>query len=200
MTLDFKETFILGAMHQNIPAFQELCKEHGAHYIFSKPLEKKADLDFDQDIIAFITNEKLAKEVEKNEFVIAIAAPAAIVGKIKTKKPLLSFGATTAKVDAIISETIIESDVPVLLQNGIKNPEEAHQAIRKGVAGIIFTDIALNRPVIFEQCINYMEKGYYNKVTRKRREKMVDAFEKLSSKHGLTADVVNSYKTELLEH
>lgn len=88
--------------------------------------------------------------------------------------------------------------VPLFVLGEEKVPEDIYAALKKTECdAVIIGDIALIQPVIFEQTHNYFEKGYYNKITRKRREKTVNAFEKAWKKYGEGYD--SKIKDELIE-
>lgn len=103
----------------------------------------------------------------------------------------------------LVDELKKEFKVPVFVKAKTTTPEEVYSAIKKTEAdAIVLGELALRQPVIFEQTKNYFEKGYYNKITRKRREKTVASFEKNWDKFGqdldksLLEELKNKFMTE----
>jgi tRNA-dihydrouridine synthase len=77
----------------------------------------------------------------------------------------------------------------VLARGNIDSPENAYSLMKNNsLDGFLVSSFALEKPTIFEQCKNYFEKGYYNKLTRKRREKVVARFTELYAKHSEKRD------------
>ncbi|MFT4326275.1 MAG: tRNA-dihydrouridine synthase [Candidatus Woesearchaeota archaeon] len=90
------------------------------------------------------------------------------------------------------------SKTTILVRAAFESPEAIYQFLKNTHAhGIIIGTEALSKPTIFEQAINYFEKGYYNKLTRKRREKVVKRFEELAK--GFDPETILKFKQRFME-
>lgn len=211
--IEFKQKLLLASREKNILPFRLLCEHYGAGAVFSKEINSKKDIDFQkkENIIACINVAKNLEDLQKNEGVKAICVKATSkdFNKIieKNTKPLIveidenydfkkiknanailvNFNEKTQEINLdnnFINEIKTKLKVPVLVKAKFETPEEMYNALKKSEAdAIVLGDIAFRQPVIFEQTVNYFEKGYYNKITRKRREKTVKAFEKFSKNY-----------------
>ncbi|MGM5484224.1 MAG: tRNA-dihydrouridine synthase [Nanobdellota archaeon] len=95
------------------------------------------------------------------------------------------------EIDRISKET----DLPVFVRGRMEKPENIYSILRKTKASVaVLGRLAEIRPVIFDQTNNYFEKGYYNKITRKRREKTIKAFEKALGKVGYEGEDAEKFK------
>mgnify|MGYP006283512297 CR=1 FL=1 len=76
-------------------------------------------------------------------------------------------------------------NVPIIVRSKVEVPEDIYSILKKTEGNMVaIGDLAFSQPVIFEQTNNYFEKGYYNKITRKRREKEVSALEEVWDEFG----------------
>lgn len=184
-------TILLGPVSTN-NAFHMLCKKHGATAVII-PAESTI---ITENSIAFISNKitkKRIQELETQPEVIGYCSEDKNIELIlkNTKKPVI--GWETTKGDLFASE---KPKKGALLIAKSKTPEEIHSLMQKdGVLGIVIN--STENPIIFEQYTNYVEKGYYNKVTRKRREKLVVEFEEISKKLHIPVD--QQLRSELLK-
>lgn len=168
---------LLGPISSN-PAFHQLCKKHGATTLI---VPINSEITTSQTIVQIsgkVAKKKL-QELEKNENVIGYCADEENITQItETKKPII--GWETNKGNMLATK---DPKKGTLLITENKTPEEINQLVKdSGIAGVII--ISTENPVIFEQYTNYTEKGYYNKVTKKRREKLAKEFQDISNKLG----------------
>jgi hypothetical protein len=176
------ERILLGPVSAN-PAFHALCREHGAVAVCvpanTELIKENTIIYIDQKI----TKKKLT-EYEKSDLVIGFIVTKEIIKDVKTKKPIISWKSKDKGAAGYALETP-EKEAFLIIED--KTPEEIHQLIKdSGIQGIIINSV--KNPVIFEQYTNYVEKGYYNKVTRKRREKLANEFEVMSKKMNISLD------------
>lgn len=203
----FEGNLFLASGENNNKAFRKLCKEYGAKGVFSSEIKNKKDIDFeDENIIAMLSGAKMLADLEKNDSVKAycLDIESTDFEKVieKTKKPIIVLVNAESKLDnlklangifvngsdkealdyKLVEEIAKKVDVPIMSRSKLITPEESYGIVRKtNSKAVVLGDIAFRQPVIFEQTTNYFEKGYYNKITRKRREKTVELFEQLYS-------------------
>jgi hypothetical protein len=215
---------ILGSSEKNIKAFRVFCKELGANAVFSQPLNSKSNLDFTkEEIIAYIEKptQKLIKDLDKNENVTLLCCSAENFDLVfkNSNKPVIvkvnykEIEKIPSKSNGILVHFYENEDInpdvkifkkikeqPILVQAKFEIPEDMYNLIKETkIEGIVMGDFAQDKPTIFEQAENYFEKGYYNKLTRKRREKVVSRFEELFSEFGLSSEDLYDYKQRFLE-
>lgn len=179
----FKAELILAASDKNILPFRKLCQKLGADGIIVDVNTKK-DIDFDskEHIIASTEKKTLLKDLDKDEAVKAILVPESLAKDAsKTcEKPVIS----TKGADITITPEATPKGENIIKITKQLTPEDYNALLNKTDAkALVIGEIALSQPVIFEQTKNYFEKGYYNKITRKRREKTLAEFEKMIAKY-----------------
>lgn len=175
------EKILLGPTSAN-PAFHALCREHGAVAVCVPPETETIT----ENTLIFVDTKISKKQLttyEKDENVIGFVVSKEYIDAVQTKKPVISWKSKEKKAAAYALEQP-EKNAFLIVEN--KTPEEIHQLMKENIQGVIIT--STENPVIFEQYSNYVEKGYYNKVTRKRREKLAAEFELMSAKLGVPLD------------
>jgi hypothetical protein len=190
----FEATLILGESKNNIMPFRKLCEKLGASACIVA-ISTKKDIDFDkkEHIIASTNKKTLLKELDSNVAVKAIMVPEAMA-KDATKtcdKPVIS----TKNADITITPEATPKGENIIKITKQVTPEDLNALLTKTDAkALVIGEIALSQPVIFEQTTNYFEKGYYNKITRKRREKTLAEFEKIIAKFPSNEKIQNELK------
>lgn len=222
--VEFSGQLFLSGRDKNIVAFRKLCAEYGAAGIFSARINSKKDIDFEKEIIiANVNAGKMLKDLEKNESVKAYyldvnsenldkvikGTTKPIILAVKPNESLDNLSkANGALIESVENDTEATLDyrlverikskfkIPVISKSKLVTPEEIYGVLRKTESdGVALGEIAFSQPVIFEQTTNYFEKGYYNKITRKRREKTVELFEEIYSKQEeKSAQELNEFK------
>lgn len=180
---EFKAELILAESEKNILPFRKLCQKLGADAVIVRVNTKK-DINFEkkEHIIAATDKKALLKELDSNESVKAILVDEKLAKEAtKTcKKPVIS----TKDADIIITPEANPKGDNIIKITKQLTPEDYNSLLNKTDAkALVIGELALSQPVIFEQTKNYFEKGYYNKITRKRREKTVTAFNKIIEKY-----------------
>jgi hypothetical protein len=181
---------ILGPIEIDI-GFKLLCKKFGAGAFFSNPIKTLKDININFPMIANVQSKasdlpKIIKELEKNKNVEGILIPENQIKKAKSKLPILVESNEEISCDIRITEIPKKSKTQLILHKEFKDAEEAYDVFRnKQAECVMISETATKNPIFFEQLINYIEKGYYNKITRKRREKLVYEYQELCKKNKL---------------
>ena len=147
---------------------------------------------------------KLILENSKKPIIVSVSV--AEIGFVPTKEINLLINFVEEGVEKEIDDKIVieqkKKFSKVFVRCKFETPEGIYQLLRnESIDGVFISDLVVSRPTIFEQSKNYFEKGYYNKLTRKRREKVVDRFSTLYSEYANPSDKqeLDSYIQRFLE-